>query len=226
MFENVSLQTPDSGSLALHGRFADSETAADETGRVAIGVYQRPVLEGTVPNLMSVVAGHESKVTQGVRSHAERAAASDAIKAIVGSHPVFSVTPPDTIIQMEVASRWCDTWDNVLSYSDSEDGDECTVTPSIEVPEKIRQPTGDGTTRFAVHYIDGQDLYLPTRLLGIAEAASYTEAIRAFETEYTRMRCPPNWEFEIVEIAAEHDYPIESFEFDIDFPREAGSAAQ
>jgi hypothetical protein len=226
VFENVPPQTPDSDSLALHGRFADSETAADETGRVAIGVYQRPVLEGAVPNLMSVVAGHESEVTRGVRGQAERAAASDAIKAVVGSHPVFSVSPPDTIIHVEVASRWRDTWDNVLSYSDSEDDDECTVATSIEVPERIRRSASDDSARFAVHYIDGQDLHRPTRLLGIVEAASYTEAIHAVETEYTRMRCPPNWEFEIVEIAAEHDYPIESFEFDIDFPREAGSAGQ
>jgi hypothetical protein len=222
----VSLQTPDSGSLALHGRFADSETAADETGRVALGVYRRPVLEGAVPNLMSVVAGHESEVARGVRAQAERAVASDAIKAVVGSHPVFSVSPPDTIIHMEVASRWRDTWDNVLSYSDSGDNDGCTVTTSIEVPGRIRRPTSDDSARFAVHYIDGQDLYRPTRLLGITEAASYTEAIRAVDTEYTRMRCPPNWEFEIVEIATEHDYPIESFEFNVDFPREAGSAAQ
>jgi hypothetical protein len=226
VFENVPSQTPDSGLLALHGRFADNDPTADETGRVAIGVYQRPVLEGAVPNLMSVVAGHESEVTQDVRSHAERAVASDAIKAVVGSHPVFSVSPPDTIIHMEVASRWRDTWDNVLAYSDSEDDDECTVAPSIEVPERIRRPTGNSTARFAVHYIDGQDLYRPTRLLGITEAGSYTEAVRAFETEYTRMRCPPNWEFEIVEIAAEYDYPIESFEFDIDFPREAGGPSQ
>lgn len=226
MFEKVPTQTSDSGSLALHGRFTDNENNADETGRVAIGVYQWPVLEGVVPNLMSVVVGHESEVTQGVRSQAERAAASDAIKALVGSHPVFSVTPPDTIIHMEVASRWRDTWDNVLSYSDSEDDDECTVTTDIEVPEKICRPTGDGTARFAVHYIDGQDLYQPTRLLGIVEATSYTEAIHAFETEYTRLRCPPNWEFEVIEIATEHDYPIESFEFEIDFPREAGDATR
>jgi hypothetical protein len=226
VFENVPPQTPDSGSLALHGRFTDNEPTADETGRVAIGVYQRPVLEGAVPNLMSVVAGHESEVTRGVRAQAERTAAPDAIKIIVGSHPVFSVSPPDTIIHMEVASRWRDTWDNVLSYSDSEDDDECTAATTIEVPERIRRPTSDDSARFAVHYIDGQDLHRPTRLLGITEAGSYTEAVRAFETEYTRMRCPPNWEFEIVEITAEHDYPIESFEFDIDFPREAGSADQ
>jgi hypothetical protein len=226
VFENVPTQTSDSGSLALHGRFADNENNADETGRVAIGVYQRPVLEGAVPNLMSVVAGHESEVTQGVRSHAEHAAASDAIKALVGSHPVFSVSPPDTVIHLEIASRWRDTWDSVLAYSQSEDGDGCTVATNIDVPEEIRGPTVDGSARFAVHYIDGQDLYRPTRLLGIVDATSYTEAIHAFETEYTPLCCPPNWEFEVIEIATEHDYPIESFDFDIDFPREAGNAAQ
>ena len=224
VFENVPTQTSEFGSLALHGRFADTENTTNETGRVALGVYQRPVLKGAVPNLMSVVAGHGSEVAEGVRSQAARAAEADEIKALVGSHPVFSVSPPDTIIHLEIASRWRNTWDSVLSYSDFENEERCTVATNIEMPETIRRQTGDGSARFAVHYIDGQDLYQPTRLLGTVEASSYTDAIHAFETEYTRMRCPPNWEFEIVEIAAEHDYPIESFEFDIDFPREAGDA--
>ena len=222
MFENTATQTSESGSFALHGRFRDDGNNADETGRVAIGVYQLPELEGAVPNLASVGVDHESDTSQSVRSQAARTADADDITALLGSHPVFSVNPPDTIIHIEIASRWCDTWDSVLSYSQSED-DECTVATDIEVPETIRRPTGDGSSRFAVHYIDGQDLYRPTRLLGIVEATSYTDAIHELETEYTRMRCPPNWKFEIVEIAAEHDYPIESFDFDIDFPREAGN---
>ena len=223
MSEDTPIQTSEPGSFALHGRFSNDGNNADETGRVAIGVYQLPELEGAVPNLASVGAGRGNEATQSVRSQTARTADADDITALLGSHPVFSVSPPDTIIHIETASRWCDTWDSVLSYSQSEDN-ECTVAADIEVPETIRRPTGDGSARFAVHYIDGQDLHRPTRLLGIVEASSYTDAIHAFESEYTRMRCPPNWEFEIVEIAAEHDYPIDSFEFDIDFPREAGDA--
>ena len=223
MFENTATQTSESDSFALHGRFSDSSNIVDKTDRVAIGVYQLPELEGAVPNLASVGVNHGNETTQSVRSQTERTADADDITALLGSHPVFSVNPPDTIIHIETASRWCNTWDNVLSYSQSGDRDECTVATDIEVPETIRRPTSDGSSRFAVHYIDGQNLYQPTRLFGIVEATSYTDAIHAFETEYTRIRCPPNWKFEIVEIAAEHDYPIDSFDFDIDFPREAGN---
>ena len=84
----------------------------------------------------------------------------------------------------------------------------CTVvSPTVKTPP---------TKLVGSQSVCTSDFHQPTRFLDIVESPSYTDAIYAFETEYTRMCCPPNREFAIVGIAAEHDYLIESFKFDID----------
>lgn len=194
-------ETPNSNDcIAVHGHFDDEP---EESSRVAFGVYDWPVLTDGVPTHLRQVMGNTDPVTQSLRSQSQRASTAESLAVLVNSHPVWSVDVPDTIIQLEVASRWRDTWETILEYT----GDSPSPQPTLNGPT-----TTSTQSQFAIHYIDGQDLHIPTKILDITTAPSYSEAIHTVSDTFTEFRTPPNWEFEIVEIADQHRYDSSSLE--------------
>jgi hypothetical protein len=217
VFEKM-VNNSDSGHLAIHGRFDEDSFHREEPGRVAYGVYRRSSRDNSGLVSLCPMADDETICEEiHIRARTDLTLPAGELKEILTGHPVWSVTLPDTIIHVEARSVWCDTWNAVLSYSDAGFPDG-----TVGLRDDVAVPSVSNNRQFAIHFFDGQDLHHPVKLLGIVDASSHVEAHQKFADKYTQIRCPPRWHFASIEIATQHEYDIESFDFDITLPREAG----
>lgn len=205
------MPSPTTNLTGLHGHFNEIDDKTDE--RVAFGVYQNPALTDPVANHMRQALGDNSALMDDIRRTADHDTSADDIETLANSHPVWAVEVPDTIIHLELNSIWRDSWDTILNHEIKTVENGHDRVSDVHVKDELTGPPVTGESRFAFHYIDGQDMHLKTKLLGMTTASSYEEVIREFTDEYTPFRCPGNWEFEIVEIAAEHEYDSNTFDF-------------
>lgn len=187
--------TTNNDKLGVHGHFTD------ENDRVAYGLYNRPIMQDSIATHISQTTGDNSPITEAIRRQSDTDSSADELETIANQHPVWSVEVPNTIIHMEVGKVWRDTWDALLTYTDND----------AELRNTINAPEIPNNSRVGMHYIDGQDMHLKTKLFGMSTADSFRAAATDYRNRYSPMRCPSNWEFEMFTVTAEHKYDSDTF---------------
>lgn len=202
-------------TICVHGVYADH---LDQTGREVVGVTSLPLADDMSTTAMEAVMGPNSDVVNAVKPQSPEYPGTHAVDfdndpeedlrylatAVYETHPIYSKDRPfNELILINPGETARHRWDHYATADDWDEAVEWTV-PDDEL-------TGD--RRFAVHYVHGQDLHIPLRLLAIVEAATIRGAVRkAWDSDahgYTQRAMHPNWKVDVVEITAERRFSVE-----------------